>query len=132
MGLLSGRPKALAPYPDPRKPGPAADRARAYLQTNCSFCHRPAGPFSDMDMRYVTALYDMNICNVPTVRGVVDPNVPPMRLVPGDPTASAVSVRMHNRSGYAMPKLGSNLVDPDGVAVVDQWISEITSCQTSQ
>jgi len=35
---------------------------------------------------------------------------------------------MHNRSGYAMPKIGSNLVDPDGVAVVDQWISELTSC----
>ena len=132
MGLLPTRPKALAPYPDPRKPGPVEDRARAYLQTNCSFCHRPAGPFSDMDMRYVTALIDMNLCGVPTVRGAIDPNVPLTRLVPGEPTASAVSVRMHNRSGYAMPKLGSNLVDPEGMAVVDQWIREITSCPTSR
>ena len=81
-----------------------------------------------MDLRYVTTLFDMNICNVPTVRGIVDANVPPLRLVPGTPEASALSVRMHNRSGYAMPKLGSNLVDPDGMAVVDAWIRATTSC----
>jgi uncharacterized repeat protein (TIGR03806 family) len=131
LGLLPARPKAIPPYPDPRKPGPVAQRARAYLQANCSFCHRPAGPFSSMDMRFVTDLPDMNICNVPTVRGVVDANVPAIRLVPGDPSTSAVSVRMHNRAGYAMPRLGTNLVDPDGAAVVDQWISELSGCQTS-
>jgi hypothetical protein len=130
-GLLPTRPKTLGPYPDPRLPGPVADRARAYLQTNCSFCHRPAGPFSDMDMRYDTALFDMHLCNVPSVRGAVDANVPPVRLLPGAPSASAVSFRMHNRSGYAMPRLGSNLVDPDGVAVVDQWISGLTDCPSS-
>ena len=128
LGWLATRPKALAPYLDPRRAGPVADRARAYLQSNCSFCHRPAGPFSDMDLRYVTSLLNMKVCNVQTVRGVVDPNVPPVRLVPGEPEVSAISVRMHNRSGYAMPKLGSNLVDPEGMAVVDQWIREISVC----
>ena len=130
MGLLPKRPKALPPYPDPRKPGPVAERARAYLQSNCSFCHRPAGPFSDMDMRYVTPLFSMKLCNVPSIRGAIDVNVPPIRLVPGNPAASAVSTRMHNRSGYAMPKIGSNVVDPDGAAVVDQWITELTGCPT--
>ena len=42
------------------------------------------------------------------------------------------SYRMHNRSGYAMPKIGSNLVDVDGVAVVDQWISELVDCSTGR
>jgi hypothetical protein len=85
-------------------------------------------------MRYATSLFDMNVCDVPTVRGSIDPNVPnvpnvpPMRLLPGQPTASAISVRMHNRAGYAMPKIGSNLVDTEGAAVVDQWIGELTSC----
>lgn len=128
LGWLPARPKALAPYPDPRKDGPVAERARAYLQSNCSFCHRPAGPFSDMDLRYGTALFAMNVCNVSTVRGIVDVNVPPLRLVPGAPERSALSVRMHNRSGYAMPKIGSNLVDSDGVAVVDAWIRATTEC----
>lgn len=128
MGWLRARPKPLEPYPAPDKTGPVAGRARAYLQSNCSFCHRPAGPFSDVDLRYGTTLFDMNVCNVSTVRGIVDPNVPPLRLVPGAPEASAISVRMHNRSGYAMPKIGSNLVDPDGVAVVDAWIRDLTGC----
>ena len=131
LGWLASHPKALAPYPDPRKDGPVTERARAYLQSNCSFCHRPAGPFSDMDLRYVTTLLDMNVCNVSTVRGIVDANVPPVRLVPGTPEASALSVRMHNRTGYAMPKLGSNVVDPDGTAVVDQWIRDIATCPSS-
>jgi len=29
-----------------------------------------------------------------------------------------------------MPKIGSNVVDPDGAAVVDQWITELTGCPT--
>jgi mono/diheme cytochrome c family protein len=129
-GLLPKRPKALTPYPDPRKPGPVDERARAYLQSNCSFCHRPGGPFSDMDMRFVTPLFAMKLCNVPTIRGAIDANVPTIRLVPGSPAASAVSVRMHNRAGYAMPRIGSNVVDPDGSAVVDQWITQLTDCPT--
>jgi mono/diheme cytochrome c family protein len=130
MGFLPKRPKALQPYPDPRKPGGVDERARAYLQSNCSFCHRPAGPFSDMDMRFATPLFAMKLCNVPSIRGAIDANVPAIRLVPGDPAASAVSVRMHNRAGYAMPKIGSNVVDPDGSAVVDQWITELMDCPT--
>jgi hypothetical protein len=81
-----------------------------------------------MDLRYVTTLFDMNVCNVPTVRGIVDGNVPALRLVPGTPDTSALSVRMHNRAGYAMPKIDSNLVDPDGMAVVDAWIRDIAAC----
>jgi len=131
LGLLPSRPKALAPYPDPRQTGPLEGRARAYLQSNCSFCHRPGGPFSDMDFRYDTKLLDMNVCNVPIIRGTGDPALPPMRMVPGQPEVSSMSFRMHNRAGYGMPKIGSNLVDPEGVALLDQWISSITTCPTA-
>jgi len=130
-GLLAVRPKRLAPYPDPRLAGPVEDRARSYLQSNCSFCHRPGGPFSDMDLRYATSLLDTQLCDVPILRGSGDPALPPLRLVPGKPAESNLSFRMHNRDGYPMPKIGSNVVDPVGAALVDQWISGITSCPAS-
>jgi len=127
-GLLATRPKALAPYPDPRKPGPVENRARAYLQTNCSFCHRPGGSFGDMDMRYAASLLDTNLCDVPSARGSGDPALPSVRVAPGNPAESFLSFSMHDRTIYAMPRLSSNLVDPDGTSVVDQWISGIASC----
>jgi len=127
-GLLTARPKALAPYPDPRKPGPVENRARAYLQANCSFCHRPGGSFGDMDMRYATSLLDTNLCGVPSARGSGDPELPSLRVAPGKPADSFLSFSMHDRTIYAMPRLSSNLVDPDGTSVVDQWISGIASC----
>jgi uncharacterized repeat protein (TIGR03806 family) len=130
LGLLPARPKALAPYADPLKAGPVEDRARSYLQANCAFCHRPGGPFSDLDLRYSAKLLDTKLCNVPILRGSGDPALPPLRMVPGKPEESNLSFRMRNRDGYPMPKIGSNLVDPEGVAIVDQWISGITTCPT--
>lgn len=131
-GWLVGRPKALSPLPDPGLPGPAGGRARSYLQANCSFCHRPGSNTSDMDMRYTTALLEMNVCNVPIQRGAGHAGVPQFRVVPGKPSESALSFRMHDRvAGYNMPRIGSNLVDPTGTAVVDQWIAELTGCSTA-
>jgi uncharacterized repeat protein (TIGR03806 family) len=128
-GWLTSRPKALAPLPDPKVSGPAEQRARSYLQANCSFCHRPGSYISDMDMRYTATLFDMNVCNVQVQRGLGDPDIPQVRVAPGSPAGSAISFRMHDRTaGYTMPRIGSNLVDPTGTAVVDQWISELTAC----
>jgi hypothetical protein len=131
-GWLVVRPKVLPSLPDPTLPGPADGRARSYLQTNCSFCHRPGSYISDMDMRHVTSLLDMNVCNVPIQRGVGDPGIPQFRVVPGKPSESALSFRMHDRrAGYTMPRIGSNLVDPTGTMVVDQWISDLPGCPTA-
>ena len=46
------------------------------------------------------------------------------RIVAGDPSASAVALRMDVRgSADAMPALGSEIVDPTDVAIVTGWIS---------
>jgi hypothetical protein len=84
-----------------------------------------------MDMRYGTSLLAMNVCNVRVQRGSGYSDVPQFRVVPGKPSESALSFRMHDRvAGYTMPRVGSNLVDPTGTAVVDQWISELAGCST--
>ncbi len=56
----------LPAMPDPYGTAGTLDqRARAYLHTNCSQCHRPGGPTSvDMDLRYTTALADTHACDV--------------------------------------------------------------------
>ena len=41
------------------------ERARSYLHSNCSHCHRNGGPVqSNMDLHYAVSLTDMNVCNV--------------------------------------------------------------------
>ncbi len=59
-------PTDQVPYPNPTgTSGTLGERARAYLHTNCSQCHRPTGPTTtDMDLRYATALADTNACDV--------------------------------------------------------------------
>ncbi len=51
--------------PDPAgTTGTLAERARAYLHTNCSQCHRPGATApSNMDFRYTTSLIATNACN---------------------------------------------------------------------
>jgi mono/diheme cytochrome c family protein len=63
-------PPIADPAAEPRLPDPAdpaaslAERARAYLHSNCSACHRPGGPTgSTMDLRYTTALNETGSCN---------------------------------------------------------------------
>jgi len=128
LGFLSKKPKALGGYPAPSGTAGVELRARSYLQTNCSICHRPGGPLSDVDLRFVTSFKDTALCNQPIERGTGDPKLPQVRLVPGKPDQSSISFRMHDRTIYKMPRIGSNLVDPEGSALVDDWITALTAC----
>ena len=69
------------PYPNPTgTAGTLGERARAYLHTNCSQCHRPGGPTTtNMDLRYATALADTNACDV--VPGLGDLGISDARLI---------------------------------------------------
>ena len=53
----------------PERAGTLAERARAYLHTNCSQCHRPGGSTAAMDLRYTTALVATNACDAPPQSG---------------------------------------------------------------
>ncbi len=128
LGYLDAMPKDLGAYPDPLGSAPLEDRARSYLQTNCSICHRAGGTVSDVDLRYTTSFKDTTLCNGTVIKGTGDPVLPQIRIVPGDPAASNLSFRMHDTGYYRMPKIGSSLVDPDGTALIDEWITSLTSC----
>ncbi|NNC76438.1 MAG: hypothetical protein HKN77_00665 [Woeseiaceae bacterium] len=104
------------------------DRARAYLHTNCSQCHRPGAPApTDLDLRYDTSLVNTNACDaVPQAGdlGITNPRI----IAPGDAARSVLSNRMNRRDANGMPPLGSNLVDAEGVALINNWIGGLANC----
>jgi uncharacterized repeat protein (TIGR03806 family) len=122
---------AAAPtMPDPvDTTAPLANRARAYLHTNCSQCHRPSGPTpSTMDLRYTTALNMTNACNVTPSAGDLGVGANARLIAPGSAANSIVVNRADRRDSNGMPPLGSNQIDTAGVALLTQWINSLTGC----
>ncbi len=111
---------------------PLEERARAYLHANCSMCHRPGSTFTGFDARFSVPFADMQLCNVVPEKGDLG-IMNAMRITPGDPMASIVSRRMHTRDlsmpmSVQMPLIATNVVDDEGVGVIDDWIESLTSC----
>jgi len=101
-------------------------RARSYLHSNCSGCHReraPQGGFGDM--RYNAVLAN-NLCGVaPSVIGS-----PGTALIePGDAQNSTIYRRINSNGGIRMPPIGRASVDTEAVQVMGEWINSLTSCQ---
>jgi uncharacterized repeat protein (TIGR03806 family) len=105
-----------------------ADRARAYLHTNCAQCHRPGGPTpSTMDLRYNTLFSNTSTCD--TVPQGSDLGISNARLIaPGDAARSLIVSRAGRRDSHGMPPLGSNLVDNTGVVLLTSWINGLANC----
>lgn len=106
----------------------AEERARAYLHSNCSHCHQPDGPTQALiDLRYDTALEDMNLCDVDPMFG--DVGVAGAKLLtPGDASSSVLSLRLHATDTNRMPPLATEIVDAQGTAVMDAWIDGLAEC----
>ena len=125
----AGDPGGLPSLPDPFGSAPLEDRARAYLHTNCSGCHRPGTPLqTNMDWRYDTPLAATNACNADPVTGG-DLGISGAKLlVPGEPDDSLIRVRMGLRDANAMPPIGSLIPDSAGGALISEWIESLTGC----
>lgn len=122
-GPVASLPRLEAPF----GAGPLALRARAYLHSNCSNCHRQGAVQGPHDLRYSLSFLQTNTCNVTPTNGTL--GIPgALILAPGSPSQSLLSVRMHRLDSSRMPPLGSSIVDAVGVALVDQWITSLTMC----
>jgi mono/diheme cytochrome c family protein len=124
IGVLGGGIESASNYgamPDPRdSAAPLTERARAYLDSNCSNCHRPNGPTPvNMDLRYGTALDATRLINVApeasSSNGVV-------RIRPGDHAASNLWQRVQSTGSNRMPPLGVAVVDAEAVQLLSTWI----------
>jgi uncharacterized repeat protein (TIGR03806 family) len=108
---------------------PLSARARAYLHTNCSQCHRPSGPTpTNMDFRHDTPLSAMNVCDVAPTAGDLGIGAAARLIAPGNATNSIVVQRMSRRDQHGMPPLGSSTSDQAGAALLTQWINSLASC----
>ena len=109
---------------------PLDARARAYMHTNCSQCHRPGGPAGiGLDFRAATLLENTGACSVaPNAGDLGIANA--LIIAPGEPARSVLSARTALRDANGMPPLASNLVDTDGVAMLEAWITGLDpACQ---
>ncbi|MCO4744526.1 MAG: hypothetical protein KC912_07055 [Proteobacteria bacterium] len=125
-----GTPTSLDVYPNPTdtSSGTVEERARSYLHTNCSQCHRPGGASHlPMDWR-ISAPLDSATCDaVPNNPGTItDARI----LAPGEPDRSVMYVRTGNLD-WRMPPVGSNVIDTQGLALVGEWITSINDCPTA-
>ena len=129
---LPAPPAQLPVLPDPfGTTGTLSERARAYLHTNCSHCHRPGGPTPvDMDLRYTTALADTHACEVVPTRGDLGVTDARRIAVGGTDAASRslIVVRPSRSDSYSMPPLQPRVVDAAGVALLTSWVNSLTSC----
>lgn len=128
-GHLDRLPQGAAALPlwEDRASTPVAPAARAYLEANCAHCHRPGASASNsgLDLRWEQ--------QDPAALGVMKRPVAAGRgagphlfaVVPGKPSDSILTYRMASTEpGVAMPELGKDTVDRDGLAVVSRWIAE--------
>jgi uncharacterized repeat protein (TIGR03806 family) len=128
LGFLKDtRPPGIAPLVDPFGDASIEQRARSYLHTNCSGCHRQNAGQGPADFRASLSLKDMKICNATPLNG--DVGVSGAKIfTPAEPTKSTISLRMRTLGPARMPQLGTVIVDEPGSKLVDDWISSVASC----
>lgn len=135
IGLLNpslSQPVAQLPaMPDPYgTAGTLAERARAWLHTNCSNCHRPGGgtPVA-MDLRYTTSLAATGACEVVPSRTLGIANARLIAVGGTDPASrSMIVVRPNHTDADSMPPLQPRVVDTAGVALLTNWVNSLASC----
>jgi uncharacterized repeat protein (TIGR03806 family) len=121
-------PSALPVIPYPFGVAPLAERARAYLHANCSYCHQPGGPTTvNLDFRYTTSLLGTNACNVPPTAGNLG-IANAQRIATGDASRSVVVARVNRTDANAMPPLMRHTIDTAGVQLLTAWINGLASC----
>ena len=96
------------------------DRARSYLDANCSQCHRPGGTVADFDARYDTPLEHQGLIDVPVLidQGIDRPRV----ISPHDIWRSIAYMRVNTSSDIKMPPVARETIDQQGVELLKEWI----------
>jgi uncharacterized repeat protein (TIGR03806 family) len=97
------------------------DRARSYLDANCSHCHQPGGTVANFDARYGTPLAQQGLIDGPVLidQGLDRPRV----ISPHDIWRSVLYMRANTVSDIRMPPLARETIDVKGMHLLDEWIS---------
>lgn len=100
-------------------------RARSYLQANCSVCHVEAGGGNArMELEYTRPRAQMNLISAwpqHDTFGMSDA----MLVTPGKPERSILLQRLSRRGRGQMPPLGTLVVDAQAVTLFRAWIAAL-------
>ncbi len=100
------------------------ERARSYLDANCSQCHQPGGTGITFDARYDTLLTNQHINNTVAAFSLGYDNA--KIVAPSDIWRSVLYDRMNSVDPtIKMPTLARNLVDTNAIPVIVAWINSL-------
>ncbi|MDM9632839.1 hypothetical protein QU605_15295, partial [Robiginitalea sp. M39] len=106
------------------------DRARSYIDVNCSSCHNPTvDNIAQFDARYTTPLELQNIIygDVNYDLGMQNPKI----VIPQDVANSALHYRMNStQANVEMPPIAKDVVDAEGLQLIEEWINSLTPTST--
>jgi uncharacterized repeat protein (TIGR03806 family) len=105
---------------------PLEKRARAYMHVNCAHCHMKwGGGNSGFWVPYNLTLAETTTVNNMPTHGTLD-IADPKIIAPGHPEKSVLPLRMKKLDPHLrMPRAGSNVVDEEGVKLIERWILEL-------
>lgn len=99
------------------------DRARSYLDANCSQCHRPGGTVAYFDARFDTPLEQQWLVDG---RVLIDEGIDRARVIAShDPWRSIALARIDTNSDMRMPPLARQIIDTKGAALIRDWIESL-------
>jgi len=121
FATYAGPASNLPRLPDPADPAlPVALRARAYLDANCSSCHRPGGTGrGELDLRFDASLQAL-LGQRPLLGDLGIPDAQILR--PAAPQRSLLFLRPATREKGRMPPLATSVVDTFGLDLLQRWI----------
>jgi uncharacterized repeat protein (TIGR03806 family) len=102
---------------------PLEDRARSWLSSNCSSCHRPGEVNAGFDTRFTTPFVDQGLVWTGVRNDLGNPGT--VVIYPGDPVLSAAWQRSAAIGTIAMPPLAKALVEEPAVDLLAAWIERI-------
>jgi uncharacterized repeat protein (TIGR03806 family) len=115
--------------------GSLDERARAWLDINCSYCHNPTGAARTSGLyldRAQTDAAKWGLCKAPVATGRGSGGLT-YDIVPGQPDASILVYRINSTEPeIRMPELGRNLIHAEGLALIREWIAAMPGDCTSQ
>jgi mono/diheme cytochrome c family protein len=132
-GLLRGLPAKLMAEPPRIAAASASERAAlGYLHANCANCHHANAGRVPLRLNLMQRVADPEASATEVLRSMVEapsryqPAAQPDArvVVPGDAAASVLMQRLRSRDArMQMPPLGTEISDPEGLALLAHWIN---------
>lgn len=101
------------------------EKARSYMDLNCAYCHQAGSDVrADFDLRMSQSLAETGLLDagINNPLGVVGEKI----LAEGEPEKSILYLRANSAApSIAMPPVAKNLVDEEGVALIEEWIEQL-------